>query len=157
MSDSVLDRIRKLLHEAAVPFQQVEHAPTYTSEESALARGESLSVGAKAILMKTDSVFRLFILAADRKLDSAAIKTRLGAKKLRFATAIELHDLTGLVPGCIPPFGPPVLPFELFADFSLGQQDDRIAFNAGSLTTSIIMAASDWGRVANPSRFAFSQ
>ena len=157
MSDSVTERIRRLLREADVPFKELEHAPTFTSEESARVRGEDLAVGAKAILMKTDEVFRLFVISADRKVDSGAIKARLGTKKMRFATATELQELTGLVPGSVPPFGPPVLPFALYADLSVGQQQDKVAFNAGSLTTSIVMTASNWERVAKPIRFAFSQ
>jgi prolyl-tRNA editing enzyme YbaK/EbsC (Cys-tRNA(Pro) deacylase) len=134
-----------------------EHAATYTSEESARARGEDLAVGAKAILMKTDDVFRLFVLPADRKVDSGAIKARLGTKKMRFATATELQELTGLVPGSVPPFGSPILPFEVYADSTVGRDQDRVAFNAGSLTTSIIMRATDWESVAKPIRFSFGR
>src|SRR5436190_11694384 len=109
-SNSVLDAIRRLLAEHGVAFQEKHHPPTLTSEQSAAARGEPLGVGAKALLLKTDDVFRLFVLCADRKLDSAAIKRQLKAKKVRFATAAELQELTGLVPGAVPPFGPPILP-----------------------------------------------
>jgi len=114
-----------------------------------------LRVGGKALLIKVDDVYRLFVLSADRKLDSAAVKERFGARKTRFATAEELAELTGLVPGAVPPFGPPVLPFPLYADPSVFA-NDRIAFNAGSLTDSIVMAASDYRRVAAPEVFAFA-
>ncbi len=116
-----------------------------------------MGVGAKALLLKTDDVFRLFVLCADRKLDSAAIKRQFMVKKVRFATAAELQELTGLVPGAVPPFGPPILPFELFADLEIGQRYDRLAFNAGSLTDSIIMPASDWDAIAKPTRFTFAK
>jgi prolyl-tRNA editing enzyme YbaK/EbsC (Cys-tRNA(Pro) deacylase) len=151
----VLDAIRRLLAESGVPFREVQHAPTFTSEESAKARGEELRTGGKALLLKTDDVFRLFVLPADRKLDSAAVKRHLGVKKTRFATADELKELTGLVPGCVPPFGPPVLPFELFVDEAI-RANERIAFNAGSLTDSIVMATADYLAVAKPAVFAFS-
>ena len=157
MAETVLDRIRNLLAESGVPFVEIQHAPTYTSEDSALARGEPLSVGAKALLVKTDEVFRLFVLPADRKLDSTAIKRQLGARKIRFATAEELTELTGLVPGAVPPFGPPILPFDLFADSSIGTSSDKVAFNAGSLTVSLVMAASAWEQVARPNRFHFAK
>ena len=106
--------------------------------------------------MKTDKVFRLFVLPADRKLDSTAVRRHLGARKMRFATSEELHDLTGLVPGAVPPFGKPVLPFELYADEAVGVEYGRVAFNAGSLSHSIIMSASDWTALARPDRFRFS-
>lgn len=137
-------------------FGEINHAPTMTSDESAAVRGEPLEVGAKAILLKTDDVFRLFVFPADRKLDSGAVKRELGVKKTRFATPEELLELTGLVPGSVPPFGRPVLPFELFADPSVGKAHGRVAFNAGSLTTSIILSIEDWVRAAKPRQFDFA-
>jgi prolyl-tRNA editing enzyme YbaK/EbsC (Cys-tRNA(Pro) deacylase) len=65
--------------------------------------------------------------------------------------------MTGLVPGSVPPFGPPLLPFELFADEAVGTRYDRVAFNAGSLTNSIIMSTSDWVAIARPQRFSFGK
>ena len=157
MLDCVFAKIKQLLTERGVSFAEKEHAPTLTSEESAAARGEELGVGAKALLLRTDEVFRLFVLPADRKLDSGAIKRELKVKKTRFASPEELHELTGLVPGSVPPFGPPVLPFELFADIEVGATYDRVAFNAGTLTNSIIMSSADWEAIARPTRFSFSQ
>jgi prolyl-tRNA editing enzyme YbaK/EbsC (Cys-tRNA(Pro) deacylase) len=76
---------------------------------------------------------------------------------VRFATAEELRELTGLVPGSLPPFGQPILPFDLFADASVGVRHDRVAFNAGSLTDSIVMSAANWEAVAKPTRFKFAK
>ena len=76
-------------------------------------------------------------------------------KSLRFATADELMDLTGLVPGSVPPFGEPVLPFPLFVDESI-EANDRIAFNAGSLTDSVVLSTVDSLRVAGGEIFRFS-
>ena len=157
MSPNTLEKIRQVLHTAGVAFREAHHEPTRTSEESAAARGEPLSVGAKALLLRTDEVFRLFVLPADRKLDSNAIRRHLGVRKTRFATVGELDELVGLVPGAVPPFGEPILPFELFADDAVGMEHGKVAFNAGSLTDSIIMSASDWEAVARPTRFRFAK
>lgn len=153
----ILTRIRELLNAANIDYREAHHAPTRTSEESAAARGEPLSVGAKALLLRTDDVFRLFVLPADRKLDSNAIRRHLGVRKTRFATVEELDELVGLVPGAVPPFGEPVLPFELFADEAVGKEYGKMAFNAGSLTDSIIMSAADWEALARPARFRFAK
>jgi len=157
MSMHVLNSIRKLLSEAGIAFREAHHEPTRTSEESAAARGEPLGVGAKALLLRTDDVFRLFVLPADRKLDSNAVRRHLGVHKTRFATVEELDELVGLVPGAVPPFGEPVLPFELYADEAVGVQHGKVAFNAGSLTDSIIMSAADWEALARPRRFRFAK
>src|SRR5665213_963950 len=108
--------IREWLLREGVVFREVHHAPTRTSEESALARGEQLRIGGKALLIKVDAEFRLFVLSADRKLDSAAIRAHFQAKKTRFASPQELLQLTCLVPGSVPPFGAPILPFPLYTD-----------------------------------------
>jgi len=139
---------------AGVGYRQLHHEPTPTSADAARARGEPIGCGAKALLLKTDDRFRLFVLPADRRLDSARVKRQLGLGRLRFASPEELLALTGLVPGSVPPFGEPILPFELLADAAIGTVYPHVAFNAGSLTDSIIMAAADWERVARPVRMA---
>lgn len=157
MSLQTLQRIRTQLDAAGISYREVEHQPTRTSEESALARGEELRIGAKALLLRTDDVFQLFVLPADRKMDSTAIRRYLGVRKTRFASVEELDSLVGLVPGAVPPFGHPVLPFKLYADDAMGRETDKVAFNAGLLTHSIIMAASDWLDIAKPERFRFAK
>jgi Ala-tRNA(Pro) deacylase len=151
----LLDDIRAWLTAEGVPYREVHHAPTRTSEDSARARGEALRVGGKALLIKVDDTYRLFVLSADRKLDSGAIKRRFDARKTRFATPEELAELTGLVPGAVPPFGQPILPFPLFVDPSVFE-NERIAFNAGSLTDSIVMPIDDYRRLAAPDVFVFA-
>lgn len=155
MTTSILDDIRKLLTDAGVRFREVHHEPTRTSEESARARGEDLRVGGKALLLKIDDGFRLFVLSAALRIDSAAVRSHLGARRSRFATAQELEALTGLVPGAVPPFGRPILPFDLYADRSV-LENDRIAFNAGSLTDSIVLDTTDYVRLAKPETFEFA-
>jgi Ala-tRNA(Pro) deacylase len=151
----LLEQIRNWLTEEGITFREVHHEATRTSEDSARARGEELRVGGKALLIKVDDIFRIFVLSADRKLDSAAIKRRFAAKKTRFATPEELMELTGLVPGSVPPFGQPVLPFPLFVDLSVFESE-RIAFNAGSLTDSIVMPIDDYRRLAGAEVFRFA-
>lgn len=156
MSDSLRQSIRSLLAADGVPFREVHHGPTSTSEESARARGEELRIGGKALLLRGDDRFALFVLPADRKLDSGAVRRELGFRRLRFASREELFELTGLVPGSVPPFGRPILPFPLYVDTCIAA-NDRIAFNAGSLTDSILLAVGDYLRLAAPVRiFGFS-
>lgn len=154
---AILEAIRTLLRSRGIDFSERHHEPTLTSEDAARARGEDLKIGGKALLMSADGAFRLFVLPADRKVDSGAIRRTLGLKKMRFATREELHELTGLVPGSVPPFGEPVLPYPLYLDAAL-QENERIAFNAGMLTDSIILSVADYLSVASPEKvFAFSE
>tara|TARA_B100000929_G_C15436155_1_gene396435 strand:- start:541 stop:1017 length:477 start_codon:yes stop_codon:yes gene_type:complete len=150
-----LSLIIELLDGEGISYRRISHEPTRTSEDSARARGEALETGGKALLLKAGEDFSVFVLSAALKLDSQAVKKRLGVKSLRFATADELMDLTGLVPGSVPPFGEPVLPFPLFVDVSI-EANDRIAFNAGSLTDSVVLSTVDYLRVAGGEIFRFS-
>jgi prolyl-tRNA editing enzyme YbaK/EbsC (Cys-tRNA(Pro) deacylase) len=152
---SVFERIRALLDASAIEYRVVEHGPTRTSEEAAAARGEPLRLGGKALMLRVDGAFRLLVLSAASKLDSAAVKRHFGARKTRFATRDELLELTGLVPGSVPPFGAPILAVPLYVDAGLCE-NERIAFNAGSLTASIVMAMPDYLAVADPDVFRFA-
>ena len=58
-----------------------------------------------------------------------------------------MKELTGLEPGSVPPFGRPILDLDICVDNSICQ-NDRIAFNAGSLRDSIIMQTEDYLGIA---------
>lgn len=148
--------IKEWLDSRSISYREVHHPPTATSEESARARGEDISVGGKALLLKVDDTFRLFVLSAALRVDAGRIRKHFGARKLRFATPEELHEFTGLVPGAVPPFGEPITPFELYVDSSVAR-NDRIAFNAGSLTDSLILSSRDYLEVAAAEVFEFSK
>ena len=153
---STLTLIRELLTDNGVTFVEMEHEPTLTSEQAAQTRGVNLEIGGKALLIKTDDIFRLFVLSAASQLDSRAIRISLGSRRTRFATPEELKRLTGLVPGSVPPFGRPILPFDLYVDPSI-EKNEEIAFNAGSLTHSILMSVGDYLRIAKPEIIDFSK
>lgn len=155
MSTELCESIKHYLASNAVDFKLLHHQPTHTSAESAQARGEDVSIGGKAIVMKVGERFRLFVLSAALKIDSAKIKAHFQEKRTRFATSEELMQLTGVVPGAVPPFGEPILPLELFVDTSI-LANARIAFNAGSLTDSIIMDVADYLRLVNPTLLDFA-
>ncbi len=160
---TVLNIIRELLQKQGCGFRELHHEPTLTSEDAARVRNEPLRNGGKALLLKIDTSFALFVLPADRRADSKAIRRELGIRKTRFATSEELAELTagptrpGLVPGSVPPFGEPILPFPLYVDSAI-RDNQRIAFNAGSLTDSIIMDIPAYLALAAPRKiFEFSQ
>jgi Ala-tRNA(Pro) deacylase len=154
--NEVFENLLEYITKANISFRHVQHAPTFTSEESAKARGESLEVGAKAMLMKADDQYVLFVLSAAKKIDSKKVKSLLRTQSLRFASAEELFALTALVPGSVPPFGRPILPFPLYVDESI-QNLPYIAFNAGSLTNSIIMNTKDYLGSSHGTLCAFSR
>ncbi|MBI2443895.1 MAG: hypothetical protein HYV42_01470 [Candidatus Magasanikbacteria bacterium] len=153
---SILDMIKTTLQAAGVQFKLLHHEPTPTSADAARVRGSSLTDGGKALVLKVGDWFGVFVLSAALKLDSKKIQDHFKVKKIRFATKEELLELTGLVPGSVPPFGEPVLPLPLYLDTSI-TKNEHINFNAGSLTDSVDMLVKDYLALAKPKEmFGFS-
>lgn len=156
---SVAARIDALLGAQAAPHRRMIHPPVRTSEEAAAARGEPIEIGGKSLVMKLGPErFAVFALSAARRIHGSRIRKHLRVPRLRFATRDELMQLTGLAPGCVPPFGPPVFDhLTLYVDQSIAR-NERIAFNPGDHTVSIIMAVDAYLAVACPaSVFDFSR
>ena len=74
---SVFQRIEALLQLRGVAFDVLRHEPVYTSEEAAAIRGTPLASGAKALICKGADRFVMFVVPADRKLDSRAVRRPL--------------------------------------------------------------------------------
>ena len=122
MPPTVFDRVESLLQQHGITFQVLRHEPVYTSEEAARVRGTPLASGAKALIVKGEEGFVMFVVPADRKLDSPAVRRAKGWKKMRFATREEVLEKTGLTPGSIPPFGS-LLGLHTHCDGRLGDND----------------------------------
>jgi len=155
MSASIFQRVEDLLLQQGVPFNVLRHEPVYTSEEAAAVRGTSLSSGAKALICKGGGRFMMFVLPADLKLASKAIRRARAWRKLRFATGDEVKQLTGLTPGSIPPFGS-LFDLPTLCDTRLGE-NETINFNAGDHCISVSMRYADYLRLEGPELGSFAQ
>ena len=155
MPPSVVERVESLLKQHEVAFQVLRHEPVYTSEEAARVRGTPLASGAKALVCKGEDRFVMFVIPADRKLDSRAVRRVKGWRKLRFATREEVLELTGLAPGSIPPFGS-LFGLPTLCDERLGE-NDVINFNAGDHSISVSMRYADYLRVEHPELGEFAE
>lgn len=148
MTDTVFDRLQALLRASDIQYEVLRHAPVYTSEEAAAVRGTTLASGAKALICRADDRFSMFVIPADRRLASKHVRRAAGIRSFRFATIVEVHELTGLAPGSIPPFGS-LFELPTCCDERLAACD-RINFNAGDHTISISLAFTDYLRVEKP-------
>lgn len=156
--------ILSYLEKNQVSYKTIHHEETATSEDSARVRGVDLSTGGKALILKvkddgSNNDFSIFVLSASRRLHTKAVRKEFKSKNVRFATREELKALTDLVPGSVPPFGKPILNFELYVDPSIVENSQNtIAFNSGSLTDSVIMSVTDYLKIAKPTKvFLFSR
>jgi Ala-tRNA(Pro) deacylase len=147
-------RLIALLEKNEADFRVMHHEPVRTSEEAAQVRGTPLEQGAKALVFHADDRVVLLVLPANRRIDSRAFKRAFGVKNLRMVSAEELFELTGLEQGAVPPFGH-LLGLPTFVDERLIELP-QISFNAGSRTTSVILAVPDYRRLADATvaRFA---
>ena len=148
-------KVLQLLERAGAAFTTSTHAPCRTSEDAAAVRGATLASGAKAILVRAKvgaaaSEFVLVVIAADQKLDSKACKKVLGAKSISFASEAEVLEITGCVPGAVPPFGS-AWGLRTLMDTSVQEQGATINFNAGLRTFSVLgLAVADYVRAEAP-------
>ena len=78
-----------------------------------------------------------------------------GFKSSRFASEEEVLQITGCVPGAVPPFGS-VWGLKTYMDESLKAQGDSINFNAGLRTHSVRMSVVDYIAVEEPTVCKFS-
>ena len=155
MSLTVLARIEQLLQAQRIAYDMLHHSPVKTSAEAAAVRGVPLASGAKALICKCDREMIMFVMPADRRLVGKKIRRQAGYKKMRFASAEEVWDLTGLKPGSIPPFGS-LFDITTICDPALGE-NTRINFNAGEHAVSISMRYDDYVAVESPRMLAFTE
>lgn len=155
MTLSVTARIQELLHSRGITFTFKEHAPVKTSQEAADIRGTPLHEGAKALVFAADDAMVLAVVPAHKRVGTRAFKRAFGVKNLRMVKPEELSELTGLPVGAVPPFGS-VLDLPTYVDRGL-LENDRISFNAGSRSASIIMACRDYIAVEQPTLGDFAE
>lgn len=145
---TVFGKIKSLLDKANISYEVIEHEPVYTSADAAHIRDTDVSQGAKALVMFADKKPLLFVVPGDKKVDFKKVKRELAVKDLRMAKPEEVEELTTLKVGSIPPVGKSIGLNSYFDESFL--EKEKAVFNAGSLTTSIIMKASDLIKVENP-------
>lgn len=155
----VFERLCALLSAANARYRVIEHPAAGRSDEVAAIRGTDPRQGAKAMLCAFKSHpgrFALTVLPGDRKLDFRRVGAALGLGKATLAAPDDAMRLTGCVVGAIPPF---VFSDEiaLLVEPALVERWSEIAFNAGRLDRSIVLASADYLRVARPQLVAIAQ
>ncbi|MDA8794000.1 hypothetical protein N9N67_12190 [Bacteriovoracaceae bacterium] len=152
----IYKKVLQYLNEQKVQYKYLEHGPAKTCEESALMRNEPIEIGGKTILLKSKEKFHLFVLSAALSVDSKRVRKILKDQKLRFANQNELMERCQVEKGALPPFGAPIYPFDLYLDDSI-LTNDRIAFNAGDITKSVILKTDDYLKLVIYKQVSFSK
>jgi len=147
-------KIKTFLDENHISYEYKEHEEVHTSEEAAKARGEDIKIGAKAMILKADDKFVMLVLSAAKKIDSRRVKEILSAKSLRFATPEEVMQLTGCLPGGVPPFAN-IFSLDFIVDKTI-VANEFMAFNAGERTKSLKIKTKDYLELLKPRIEEFS-
>jgi len=154
-SNHVADRLAEALRRSGIEFTLSSHREVHTSAEAAEARGTSLHSGAKALIVKGDHGYVMLVMPADMNLHGTAARRQIDSRRMRFATPEELLELTGLLPGSVPPFGS-LFNLETISDERLGD-NELINFNAGSRARSIQMSYRDYVAFESPTIAAIAK
>ncbi len=151
-----MDRFEQLvarLTAGGAAFRVIEHEPAGQSDRVAAIRGTKPSQGAKAILCRVGGEggerFVLAVVPGNARVDMKAVGALFGSKKASFAPPELAEDVTGCRIGAIPPvaFDDRV---SVVADQAFLAAEPEIAFNAGRLDRSIVLASADYRRIFAP-------
>ena len=150
----VYQKIKQLLADRNIKFEECKHEAVYTSEQAARVRGlGSAKQGAKAMIFRTEiGKFILVINPGDKRIDTKNIAKMENTKHLSLARPKEVENIAGVPIGCVPPFG---LKMKLKTYLSEELLNNRhIYFNPGSHTKTVKIKAEDLLRLLeNPIRF----
>ncbi|NPV04054.1 MAG: hypothetical protein HPY67_04905 [Syntrophaceae bacterium] len=148
MSQEICQAIRGLLERMGIPYDEIDHPPVGSCEESLAYRGQAGWSGAssKCILLKAKGRYYLLVTTAEKEIKARLFKKEFGTKDIRFASREELMEVTGCDPGSVPPFGhrDPALPF--YVDEGI-LRAGHFMFNPAVPTKSFRVATGDLLRV----------
>lgn len=159
MNEKAFTSITNLLRENFIQHVVLEHEPSKTSDESRTIRtslGYPQAMGAKALLVKlyfgNKELFATIVLPGNHVLNKDSLLYEIpNLKKIRFVTQEEMLDLTGLIPGSMPPFATPIFPdvLILIVATAIGMNEE-LGFNVADLRRSVILKSKDYLSIVNP-------
>lgn len=147
----MFDKLVLLLRAQQASFRVIEHPPEGNSERVAALRQTAVGQGAKAMMctIEGSDVLVMSVVPGDHRVNLNRVAQHFGHKKANFMSIDQAQALTGCVMGAIPPFTfHPQL--RLLLDPQLTARYSEVAFNAGRLDRSIVLAVDDYLRIAKP-------
>ncbi len=148
-------KLKEYLDSNGVKYVSVSHSPAYTAQEIAArvhVRGKQL---AKTVMVKIDGKIAMAVLPASRQVDFDYLKKEIGVPRVELAREDDFKDLFPECDiGAMPPFGN-LYGVEVYSDKTL-EEDEEIAFTAGTHTEIIKLPYSDYKRLVNPKMIRIS-
>ncbi len=147
-------RIKNILTDSQIEFEETEHEAVYTSQKAAHVIGlESEEAGVKSLIFKTKEAEYILVLnPGNQKVNTKKIAQMENTKSLHFASPEDVLEITGIPIGCVPPFGHRTK-LKTYLNEELLTCEYRY-FNPGSHTKTIKMKSKDLLKVLeNPIKF----
>lgn len=152
-------KIIDILESHQIPFRLLPHnEPVYTMEAAARQRGVVEEEMVKSILLREkDGRFVMACVLGNARLDPKAVRASLpnGWKRLTFASAEEILEVTGCVMGAVAPLAlPPDLP--VFFDQAIAGCQ-KVSISSGDPMAGIEMDAQDLIRLSGAQMAAIQE
>ena len=150
----VEQRIKNILANNQIEFEETEHEAVYTSRKAARVIGlDSEEACLKSLIFKTKKAeFILVLNPGNQKVNTKKIARLEDTKPLHFASPEDVIEITGVPIGCVPPFGHRTkLKTYLNEELLTGEY---LYFNPGAHTKTIKIKSQDLLKVLeNPIKF----
>lgn len=151
--------LRKLvdyLDQNHVRYVTIDHSQAYTAQEIAAAAHVPGRELAKPVMVKLDGRMVMAVLPASHQIDFRALAREAGAENAQLAEEREFQELfPDSELGAMPPFGN-LYDVPVLVDPAL-EEDEEIAFSAGSHSELLRMAYEDYKRLVKPRVAAFGR
>lgn len=132
-----------------VNYQTLQHAAAYTAMEIAGSQHIPGREVIKSVIVKADGAFIMCLLPSIHYLNMDKLKALIKAKEIRLASEEEIAKLfPDYEVGAEPPFGH-LYGLKVYADKIL-EEDENIAFNAGTHTDMLMMKFTDFKKLVKP-------
>ncbi|WP_076791505.1 aminoacyl-tRNA deacylase [Chlorobium sp. KB01] len=142
-------KLREFLDSHAVRYFVLSHSPAYTAQEIAAAAHVPGKELAKTVMVSINGTMAMVVLPASRQLDFERLREVTGTRDVELAGE---REFAGLFPECeigaMPPFGN-LYGMDVYVAEEL-EEDDEIAFNAGSHNELLRLSYEDYRRLVHP-------
>jgi Ala-tRNA(Pro) deacylase len=144
-----LKKVKEFLESKRISYQLLEHTPAFTALETAEAQHVPGRQLIKTVIVDADGTLVMCVLPSTHKIDFDQLGKILRSSKVQLA---EEKKLKILFPeyelGAMPPFGQ-LAGLKVYADKVL-EENETVAFNAGTHTDLIRIKFKDYVRLTNP-------
>lgn len=147
--------VTKLLEEAKVKYNILEHKVVYTAHDVSATTKKKLGEIAKVVLVRADKDFVLIVLPAGKYLDFSGIKKALKAKKISIASEKDIIKHLKTKVGLLHPFGS-AYNIKTLLDKGIAKSKKLVA-SAGSYTHSVELTLKDFEKLTKPLKGVFAK